>query len=82
MPLATEVNLIANIFNIKNIMISIGIKAKFSLWEIYFSIILKYDCQMVFLFYVNILYCFIHIINKHQQIFLISNEEKWHIDEY
>lgn len=48
MPLATEVNLIANIFNIKNIMISIGIKAKFSLWEIYFSIILKYDCQMVF----------------------------------
>lgn len=35
-----------------------------------------------FLFYVNILYCFIHIINKHQQIFLISNEEKWHIDEY
>lgn len=48
MPLATEVNLIANIFNIKNIMISIGIKAKFSLWEIYFSIILKYDRQMVF----------------------------------
>lgn len=48
MPLATEVNLIANIFNTKNIMISIGIKAKFSLWEIYFSIILKYDCQMVF----------------------------------
>lgn len=55
MPLATEVSLIANIFNFENIMISIGIKVKFALWEIYHNVILKYDCQMGFsLFQVKI----------------------------
>lgn len=36
-------------------MISIGIKVKFALWEIYHNVILKYDCQMGFsLFQVKI----------------------------
>lgn len=44
MFLVIEVSLIVNIFNFKNIMILIGIKVKFVLWEIYYNVILKYDC--------------------------------------